>query len=850
MSASQSNLSSTGFDYVVAVTQDSVNTALMEYLYGGLPTVVLCYAYDSNNIPQPVDYATFVAGAGNTDPFAVPDGTASSDPRIQALNTAGFAFAVKAALGLPPGVAPADLPPIVALKPGQSNVTYTLMFSEFIATELVFGPRGSVTWVNQSQPSGTVWSFSGAVDLDFQDVAFASLPAAAQARLQDLGDPNMFGVQQLEYDLNSSDLEQGFQFVGVPGNSALNTFMTADFINVYWKALGGAEVLGYAAKQLSATPPSSLAVTDLNFFTPDALGGAPLTLNYLCSTNNDALPDTTHAGFGWNWIDANGGGPQPDGVAALNRNTFARYLANASSGGESLSQYVASNCYLPSVNVKYIGGIELEVKYTYGAASGQTPTVSYPATGPIILSYSYDSGMVEDQAGDGGAWGRMKLHATYDLTVSVSGSQFVLVQHLTIYAYVKYLATSASGNVVDKQITDTYSIGVDGQGELVVALQSSVPVDNSKDPKANGFLNFWADADTLEGDVKAWAASCVATSFTDIPISFADNFVFPGGATFLFADAAFSANQDLVSHINYVQPLVMQITFDSELMENQKHADVMAPDVAFEVLQSQDGDSLFFSIGTDHALYVTRELTATPTGWDKIDLSSALASQHGGAAVAAKAFRVAQNPQTLSIDLALVLTVAGQDFLYLSLGNANTDAAWANGVPWTAVPFDAGTAPNPLTIADVLVMDLAGPTEVIFVDVIRTPGDPLMLLDRYSITPATAPHWNSLDLPIDLASGSIASCLGKRTGDPVPGIYTFGAISGKQELHLHPAVELLLAEVAAGLGVAEPARRGERHRLLPGRGRRDEPVRRRHRGAVRVHGGQPARLRGRGGGGV
>lgn len=43
----------------------------------------------------------------------------------------------------------------------------------------------------------------------------------------------------------------------------------------------------------------------------------------------------------------------------------------------------------------------------------------------------------------------------------------------------------------------------------------------------------------------------------------------------------------------------MKIAFESELMENQKHAVVMAPDLAFEVLQSQDGDALFFSIGTD-----------------------------------------------------------------------------------------------------------------------------------------------------------------------------------------------------------------------------------------------------------
>ncbi len=88
----------------------------------------------------------------------------------------------------------------------------------------------------------------------------------------------------------------------------------------------------------------------------------------------------------------------------------------------------------------------------------------------------------------------------------------------------------------------------------------------------------------------------------------------------------------------------------------------MAPDLAFEVLQAQDGDALFFSLGTDHVFYLTREVTQTSTGWTKVDLSSGLAVQHSGAAVAAKAFSVAQNATTRNIDLALALTVGASIF--------------------------------------------------------------------------------------------------------------------------------------------------------------------------------------------
>jgi hypothetical protein len=563
VSANQSNLSSTGFDYVVAVTQDSINATLEEYLYNGLSEVILCYVGEDENHLTPIDYATLVANANNTDPFAVPNGTAPGDPRVQDLNNANFWFAVKVKLGLPPGVLPASLAPIVVLKPGQSNVTYTLTFAEFVATSIVFGHRGPAAWVNQSQPSGTSWTFSGAVDLNFQDTAFTNLSSEAQKGLKDIGDPNMFSAQQLYYDLNSSNLEQDFQFDEVSSDDALNTFMTREFLNSYLKKLkdhdGNSEVLGYGVKQLPSTAPSSLAVTDLNFFTPDAVGKpdadgnrVPLMLNYLCATKNDALPGTTHAGFGWDWIEPSEVS-QYDGVAAVNRNTFAGYLNNGGVANRGmLLDYAARNCYLPSVRVTYAGGIKAEVDYEWSMTPGQAPTVSFPSSGSTILSYSYDSGTASDQAGLNGDAGKLELSSTFDMTVQVRGNQLVIDQRLAIWTYVRYLATDDSGNVVDLQITDTYTIGVDDTGQIKATLESPRPVDRSTKPQANGFLNFWADVQSLSDNVSEWAKSCVATNLTDVPLTLVQNFVFPGGSTFSFTDAGFSDFQDFVSHITYV----------------------------------------------------------------------------------------------------------------------------------------------------------------------------------------------------------------------------------------------------------------------------------------------------------
>lgn len=555
MSANQSNLSSTGFDYVVAVTQDSINATLEHYLYySGLPEVILCYAYDKDNQPQPIDFATFLKQANNIDPFSIQNGTASGDARVQAVSKANFAFAIKAKLGLPPGVAPAKLPPIVALKPGQSNVTYTLLFAEFVAAEIIYGPRGSMTWFKQCQPAGTSWTFSGAVDLDFQTAEFAKLPPAIQQKLKDLGNPSTFSVQQLYYDLNSSNLEQGFQFNNVPSNSILNTFMTANFIDTYWrvlKASGSGTILGYGAKQLAS--PSFLSVTDLNFFVPEVVGnsGPPLMLNYLCATNNHQLPSTTHAGFGWNWLND---GKQYHGAAAINRNTLARYL------NDKLYRELTGHCYRPTVSLEdtYTTGLRPAFsgeKYIWNMASGQAPAVTYPPSGSTILSYKHQLDAHAEQPYRAFLFGPygIKLATTFEAQVSVQGSQLVVVQHLVIALDVWNGANEGKGNIVDRMITDTFTISADSHGRIVLSAPASVPVDNSQDPSVNAFLNFWAPVNQIISDIKQWSLGS-ATSLSDIKLSDLQDFVFPGGAVFSSMDAAFSDYQDLVSHFTYANP--------------------------------------------------------------------------------------------------------------------------------------------------------------------------------------------------------------------------------------------------------------------------------------------------------
>src|SRR5262249_35207299 len=158
----------------------------------------------------------------------------------------------------------------------------------------------------------------------------------------------------------------------------------------------------------------------------------------------------------------------------------------------------------------------------------------FPTAGGKLIEYSYRAD-ASDQAGLNGDLGRMEISTSYDLTVSIQNGEIVIVQHLAFWTSVRHLATAAEGNVVDKTIIDTYSVAVDDNGRLVVALKSTAGTDNSQRPGVDGFLDFWTNVNEYSEKVASWAQTLTSGHLADVPVSFADNFVFPGAATFTFA---------------------------------------------------------------------------------------------------------------------------------------------------------------------------------------------------------------------------------------------------------------------------------------------------------------------------
>jgi len=555
-SAVPSNLSNAKYlyDFVVAATQDSINATMMAFLAQlREPVVTICYVADAHGIPTPIDYETLKANARGTDPFSIPANVdVGTSEAVQDLFTVRFMLGFRARLGLPHVGDPASLPDIVQLGTTASSAVFNMYCSTF--TIVQYTPSSGYTpasWMNISQSPNSPWVFTSIVDLRLENVpgtAYHLLPADVQQKIQNLGS-NAFSVQQLLFDLSNARLQSQPKIASgvAPGTPAYNALQTS-FLGAYFAQMqaDGQPLLGCSITTTDA-PASTLKPTSLdlmvNAYLDDQskqVGGPLTTLNYLCSVGGKPL--STPSNFSWNWVPDAVAQQDHDGVASINRNTLANYFRTM------LTPYVQQNCLLTWTHVWLSGFLDGVVNYSWKLTQGQTPTVTTPATGATVLSYAYSSES-SDEAGLNGDMGSLKLKNDYTLTVAFTGKTIVITQHQVIYVHASVLATRDGGNVVDKTITDTYNLNVDESGRLVAKL-SPVVHDASVDPRANGFLNFFADVNSLLADVEEYAQYFKGTEL-DIPINVIQDFVFPGGKTFVFKNVGFSDYQDLVSFISY-----------------------------------------------------------------------------------------------------------------------------------------------------------------------------------------------------------------------------------------------------------------------------------------------------------
>jgi len=560
MSASQSFLCAPayGYDVVVAATQRSINATMKRFLLKvGQSETVICYVVDKHGAPQQIDYEELKNAADKADPFKIPHG---ADPGANAdlakLIKVRFLFAIKAKIGVPPGYPHDAIPDIVTLGTDANVVTFRLMCSEFQIVEFTPGSiYRDASFMNQSQPLGDAWMFTSTVALRYipYEPKYGALPQDVQASTQGVSATD-FSVQTLLLDLETASLDSIPKISGLDPKSNLCAALQNDFVDTYFADMkkAGYPLLAVTVRH-NDLPPSSMPISNVEFEVAPLVGGngRPLpdpkpeqigatTLNYLCMTaGHDPRPANA---FNWNWLE-----PADissfHGAISINRDRFADYL------DATLQQLVSRCCYTPLVRLDTDG---LKITYNVGLSNTPAPAPTRPAAGSTLLQYR-QSATAFDQAGVNGALGQLRLSPSYSMDVSASGNVITFTQRLVVYCVVRSLATEIESNIVDRTLVDTYTLGVDGAGQLVTSL-SSTSRDDSQRLHVDNFVDFWTDINQLEDGICNAVQGWTSPALSDIPLALMRGFVFPGGNTFAFKDAAFSDNQDLVAHITYLEP--------------------------------------------------------------------------------------------------------------------------------------------------------------------------------------------------------------------------------------------------------------------------------------------------------
>ncbi|KAH7353146.1 hypothetical protein BKA66DRAFT_575495 [Pyrenochaeta sp. MPI-SDFR-AT-0127] len=559
MAPSESNLSSPkyGYDFIVALTQASINATMLEFMSSRQePVANVCYIANADGQPEQIDYEELKSRAGGTDPFSVPDAVSSTNPALTNLIQARFMGGFQAQIGIPPMDNPKTLPDIVTLGSDTTEIVYNMYCSEFTIVSLnPGGPYSAApSFMKRSQPKNNPWVFRSKVNLNLSQVGqggFSTLPPVVQAQIKNMSD-TAFSIQQLLFDLNTAALSDFPTLEGVAPGTPLWMMMQQYFTGAYFNQLkkDGQPMLGCAIVHQGAAA-STMTITDLNMEVCPYVDGTGkpsaaanlteqslATLNYLCAADGAQLPPSVP--FSWNWVDPSDM-TDHDGILSINRTTFTNYFR------QMLAPYVPKACIKVYASVTADGlGSDMSWNFT----PGENPTVTTPG-GQTVLQYDYNSSD-SDQAGVNGALGHLSLNSTYSMTVDFvnNTNTIVIKQHLVIYCDMKKNFTSEDGNIFDKTIVDTYTIAVTDDGGLQTTLHSDV-ADNSVSITTDAFQNFFTHMNEVGADVKTAANDVGSSGLTDIPVSTLQKYVFPGGKSFIFKDARFSNNQDLFASISY-----------------------------------------------------------------------------------------------------------------------------------------------------------------------------------------------------------------------------------------------------------------------------------------------------------
>jgi hypothetical protein len=241
------------------------------------------------------------------------------------------------------------------------------------------------------------------------------------------------------------------------------------------------------------------------------------------------------------------------------------------------------------------------------------------------------------------------------------------------------------------------------------------------------------------------------------------------------------------------------IAYSSEVMTGYLQGEIIAPDKQFQAIQNEAGNSLLFSVSTEGTFYVIQEVVASDvnaaqnssqsnTGWIKTDLTSSIKSQFfPNSTIAAKTFAVSQDTSSGKYSVAVAITESSNDYLFIATSySINDDSSLA--LEWKAIPFDAkGKSYDSISIDSIYIFQTTG-VPLIVVEIVPSGKSTTEQYFIDSTQMVSSLYWYYYPLPINLTSGSLDLCAGRKYGESVDGIYTCGAVGSTYSVYYQPII--------------------------------------------------------------
>lgn len=607
-----------GYDFVVATTQASINSGLLEYLdrMAQQPVTQVFYAIDPvSRLPTKqlslAELLERTKGPGfpsGINPFDVPANSPYDDPRITALTKAFFVVGLEVQVGLPDGVPLDQLPPIVELGEDAHAVTFRMFCKKIKLIQNSPGSWGQPgAWNTYSQaealrqppqaglPKAQPWYVETRTNLTMADLDgeldtpyFRNNPkekAAILAKLNNLSG-TAFSLQQLFFDLDTAALSNTLpKFPTVPAHSVASSILQDNFVDMYSQAckdkglpLLAVSVIGTDQKDASRLQMTSFErqVSPLRddqgnkIKNPSQADKAVTTLDNLCMVGNKKNPGAAAGGFTWNWVKPSLANSE-SGICAINRQVFAQHVF------DQLKQSITQSCTTCEVHAHADDafGVNSHVDVTmHPNQTPQTMTITAAGAGSNVIHASYDSsndGQTRSEDRDGLFTITWYIQPSYTCDVRFVDQTIVITQRQTVYFRVEWDYTTCKCVGIDTTVTDTYDLGVDSNGNLTITRDvhkhSSVPNPQAPDgpPGSSAFLDLDKEIEKAKDKVQA----IPQFDLTAVEFGKLQNFIFPGGKVFAFKNPRFSANQDLLCDITYAAPNATHATPAKALSESK-----------------------------------------------------------------------------------------------------------------------------------------------------------------------------------------------------------------------------------------------------------------------------------------